>query len=131
MNNKPRFKVIGDYPGQAFKIGDILHVCDTVEECEKFKGTGIAVLNDDHHLEKYPVLFHPMEWYEDRLLEEMPEFVKVIQLGGDTYENTERVLKDMKAHGSWAMLFTMYSIRTIEPATKEEYEQYMKSREKE
>jgi hypothetical protein len=61
---KPRYKVIADYPGNEWKVGDILDRdwgWDGDDE-EGFK----------HHVSDYPHLFKKLEWYEERKLDEMP-----------------------------------------------------------
>lgn len=73
----PRYEVIADYPNQKYKIGDILIVFDTVEQCERYIGSHIAVLNEAHHLEKYPTIFRPVPWHYKRELCDMPQYVRV------------------------------------------------------
>lgn len=71
---RPRFYVIEEYPNSIFKKGDIL---------QRIKGS----TNDWYHtdekawtanlcledLEKYPNLFKPLKWWENRKVEDMPK----------------------------------------------------------
>lgn len=59
---KPRYKVISDYPGNIVKVDSIC----TPSEQE-------SIL----YYEKYPDIFKKLEWWEDRVLAEMPEYVIV------------------------------------------------------
>lgn len=70
---KPRYKVIADWPGGDYLPGDIF----TMEPDED--GTMLDKIHFvfEHTCKKYPHLFKPLQWYEDRPKEEMPQYVKV------------------------------------------------------
>lgn len=66
---KPRYKVIADYPGNVQPIG---HICSVV-------GDMASIIYWCNQKDNYPHLFKKLEWWEERKLKEMPEFVKVIR----------------------------------------------------
>ena len=57
---KPRFRVIADYPGLSYNVGD-----------------NIEVLTDDNYaiidMVEYPHLFKKLKWWESRRIEDMPK----------------------------------------------------------
>jgi len=62
---KPRYKVIADYPNCPFKVGNIYD-----EDCfepEVWKS---------NLLSRYPHIFRLLQWWEDRLPEDLPLYVK-------------------------------------------------------
>ena len=61
----PRYKVTADYPGMddSYEIGEVL----------KPAYTGIV--------DAYPHLFRKLNWWEERNVEDMPEYVKIINGG--------------------------------------------------
>lgn len=70
----PRYKVIADYPGTVFDVNQILEVSG---DCAGSNRTGSGVLSKSvYKPEKYPAIFRPMPWYEERKVGEMPEYVK-------------------------------------------------------
>lgn len=58
---KPRFKMIADFPGCVFDVGEVL-------ECSP------AQKNLIWHYEKYPHLFRKLEWWEGRKEKDFPLF---------------------------------------------------------
>lgn len=87
---RPRYKVIADYPKSIFKVGEILHVgsmgdllyCDT----------------NGPRMSQYPHLFKPLQWWEDRKPEDMPEYVKFKH-----YPNGENDFSIVKVDGVFVM----------------------------
>lgn len=66
---KPRYKVIADWPGMKFDVGEIL-----------FESYTKGLTNDyikNGWCDKYPHLFKPLQWWEDRKPEEMPKYLKL------------------------------------------------------
>lgn len=72
-----RYKVINLYPYCQWEVGYILHVdadaelygVDTGYPWSKYK-----VLQGE--ADKYPNIFQPLPWYAERVLEDMPEYIK-------------------------------------------------------
>lgn len=129
---KPRYRVIGDYPGNEFPIGFI------IDELF-FDGK----TND--WFEKYPNLFEKLKWWAYRREEEMPLFLKRIspdtQYGsnihvGDvikvcwykspvytTFDNNfPRMYQAVEVHGE----YMFYDTHCFQPATEAEYLTYQK-----
>lgn len=63
---KPRYLVIADYPSNIDKVG-------TVYEIDLSDGHGVDF---EMTCKKYPHLFRKLEWWEERAIEDMPEYVK-------------------------------------------------------
>ena len=62
----PRIEVIADYPSSPYYVGEI----------KDRLGDNVAA-----HFAKYPHLFRKLNWWEERKVEDMPEYVKVIANG--------------------------------------------------
>lgn len=75
---KPRYKVTADYPDSLFKVGDILQ--------QDFENANDWVIPEKGLLTpclqtnpaNYPNIFRPIEWWEDRAVDDMPEYVKSV-----------------------------------------------------
>jgi hypothetical protein len=59
---KPRYKVIADYPRSPYVIGNIISDDDKEYTCE--------------YMSRFPAIFKPLEWWEDREESDMPKYVK-------------------------------------------------------
>ena len=81
---KPRFKVIAPYPDSPFKVGDILRLhprsfknptstqrWTTKPELPEFDAPIIL-----GHVDRFPALFQPLQWWEERAVEDLPEYVE-------------------------------------------------------
>ena len=118
---KPRYKVIRNYPGSPYKIGDI-------KECAEEEH------GDVNFYKQYPDVFSRIEWWEDRNTEDLPEYIKLsmdyhsnlnskIFRKGRIYKvefwdvNVPYVSKKQYINCNWLL-----------PTTKEEYEQYQQSK---
>jgi hypothetical protein len=65
----PRYEVIADYPNSDFKVGSILTNNGLINGWwydGKTYTTGV---------DKYPHLFKPLQWWEKRNVEDLPEYV--------------------------------------------------------
>lgn len=109
-----RYKVIGDYPGNNFKVGDILP--------RDFKVEGATLT--PHMVafyDKYPNLFKPLDWWEERGPEDMPEYViweKELYAFKIIHINKERKTAEWNQQGYGPPL------SECRPISKEEYEAY-------
>lgn len=129
---KRRYKVIADYPGSRFEVGDILYkyffetsetgmYTYTTNIESPLQGCGI----DKKYVETMPHLFKKMEWWEDRTKEDMPEYLNCpsrkmffkVEYWGKSY---------FVIDGRQKMQYRNYI-----PATREEYEQYNKQKDNE
>lgn len=108
----PRYKVIADYPGSPYTVGQIIHVHgEQGVNCEYFN--------------KWPAIFKPLQWWEERDKNDMPEYVKsqlwvakVKEWSGDNSYFTGEVYNG-----------TSYTQAYL-PATQEEFEQYTNQQSK-
>lgn len=114
----PRYEVIAEDTSEKFVIGSIIIYDD---KFNIFWVGGNAFTKE--RLDKYPHLFRKLEWWEKRQESEMPEYVKaksgVFKVSGWGANNSQVHLKD---HQSYDM--TKFFL----PATKSEYDQYIKSK---
>jgi hypothetical protein len=122
----PRYKVMADYPGSSFPVGEILIPNDKGElysEIAGFSEIETRIMLKD--AKKFQHLVRELKWYEDRLPGEMPEYVKCkdacccdvthFEKGG-IYE-TSKVISSSKE-----------CIRFFLPATLAEYDNYINTK---
>lgn len=83
---KPRYKVIADYFYNPYKIGDIITVLyddrsvhlTTTHYRDEFGGeVEQANCFNPKRLNDYPHIFQPLEWWQERAIGDLPEYVKV------------------------------------------------------
>lgn len=120
---KERIKVIADYPGCKFKVGDILtYVREIAQTYDLWRNESTGVEITYSGFGAYPHLFKPLPWHEYRSPEDMPSFVKYKD--GRVFKVTEHTGSGCILEGS---MWVRY--KNIQPATKEEYECYLKEKE--
>ncbi len=77
---KPRYKLISDYPGnQYLAIGDIIELKEqwpTKWFTETLGSNDDAFTFSEAMLDKCNANFRKLDWWEERKLEDMPEYVK-------------------------------------------------------
>ncbi len=129
---KPRYKVIADYPENTLEVGQILIESDVFDDW-------LQTDNFLHGIKKscavlYPHLFQPLPWYADRKVEEMPEYVKFIQdepyyqLDKGVVISWQELDEYIKSRSELELLsHPIILMGYAEPATKEEYEHYLKN----
>lgn len=110
---KPRYKVIADYPLGVYTIGEVLQ-----PEYDNTMGVveGGYFKTD---LSKYPAIFQPLEWYEERKSEDLPPYVKTTHKNFQVikvWKWEDGIIKFEKGGG----LLASY----IMPATEQEYNDY-------
>jgi len=130
----PRYRVIADYPHNPYKIGDLL------EEFTKtafkltvtYNGNSMDETQANTYpasaIEKMPHLFRKLNWWEERKVEDMPEYVKpvsapyyifkVVKFTQDEY--CYFIGNNDKEIGEFTSRFT--------PATEQEYNDYINSK---
>lgn len=118
---KPRFKVIADYPGNHIEIGTVI--------AEDYGRNHYDAPNE---FEKYPAIFKKLEWWEERSIEDMPEFLKETEpIENDTIVYVYRRQRDFMYTQRIFIRLTLpddtrkIRLEYLEPATKEEYEVYI------
>jgi hypothetical protein len=111
----PRYKVIADYPMSSHAVGDVL----TYLIGGTFVNERIRVKEDS--LQNYPAIFKPLSWWEERALEDMPEYVKSGQ------GNSVRKVKGYELHWNKIILDggKVRSISQWFPATLTEYQSFI------
>lgn len=121
---QPRYKVIADYPACFYQVGRIL--------IPKTKDVNLDAYNYYDCVEapssitvykpgRYPHLFKKLEWYEEREIADMPEYLK--------FKNNGKVKKVQKYHLSTGyVVFDGGRTRRINkdwtPATEQEFLTY-------
>ena len=78
---QPRYKVIADYPNSPYGLNDVL--------TNKEVRFGMGRLMPEH----YPAIFRKLEWWEERAVEDMPEWVKYDPLRFPQWEKIMKVAK--------------------------------------
>lgn len=94
---KPRYMVIADYPHSPYKIGDLVEIsdsstsfhCTTTKVYDAFTED---IVNSENYfsvlqIENYSHLFRKLSWWENRKVEEMPEYL----LSSETFPNPHYV----------------------------------------
>lgn len=123
---KPRFKVIADYPGNMFRVGEILEATEFPKRWagEKFN------LNNNHPSE-YPKIFMELHWWEERKDEDTPQYLKRPK-NGVVFEpyhidiETGYYYEDEKEYNA-----NDYSqLSDVLPATESDYQEYISKIEK-
>lgn len=121
---KPRYKVIADYPGCKFKIGNILtYVREIAQTYDLWRNekTGVEIIYSGFGA--FPHLFKKLEWWEDREPSEMPEYVKWTDTGVlCKYHNHIGAYFYLADDNSFG-----YALTNTIPATAAEYDEYVKS----
>lgn len=135
---KPRYKVIADYPGNLWQIGEILD--------RDWGWNGDDENGFKNKVSDYPHLFKPLQWWEDRKKDDMPDYVK--QEGMVDSRNRPIPDRVIKVNTHWANTAThpygnvkvfsssdnpqyeLYSQMYFDwqPATESEYHTYINSK---
>jgi len=108
----PRYKVIADYPSSPYYVGEI----------KDRLGDNVAA-----HFAKYPHLFRKLNWWEERKVEDMPEYVKPIVAPYYIFKVT-RFTQDEYCYfiGNNGKEIGEF-ISRFEPATEQQYNDYINS----
>jgi hypothetical protein len=132
---KPRYKVIADYPGSPYKIGDI-------KQCSESEH------GDVNYYRQYPSIFKNLEWWEERNKIDMPDYVKQIDMVDGANNPLPDICLKVKKHfsagnGEWRddsihifcadsyisqLSNCSYSYSGWIPATEEEYSDYLNTK---
>lgn len=133
---KPRYKVIADYPGCPYEIGTILYVDEHGELYSPIAGySQSAVKIMQKEVDKFPHLIKLCTWWEDRMPEDMPEYVNVDHSRGDWVEFTIEHIDGVNRWWDFNEKGECYSYRLknggghlisyMSPATEAEYNAYI------
>lgn len=130
---KPRYEVIAPYPayrGHGIEVGDILTDPGDNECVRNQKGQAVVAF----HWDMFPHLFKPLQWWEKRSVEEMPEYVKNEE--GEVFKIKEwdgtsvpYVFVNPKIHSGYVESATYSPLYPpYFPATESEYTAYINSK---
>lgn len=130
---QPRYRVIAGYPDSKFKVGDIIEL--TIENpYVALNGSSSYLVYYETELKKYPHLFAPAHWSEQRTKEEFPEY-----LAFQSDEGPEEIYKvsGLSINGAGFVSFVQCEEEEEDfwpaiyhrPATQEEYEAYQQSKQ--
>ncbi len=103
---QPRFKVITDYPNSPYSIGDIYPdyiIGDLVRQ--------------------YPHIFKPLQWWEERKIEDMPTYFKGMSRG-DWYYLKSNAWEDGKSYPCVTVDGITCYAPYCEPISENEYLEY-------
>lgn len=120
---KDRYKVIADYPDSVYYVGQVLTHIEN-ENWNEFI---------DERASKYPHLFKKLSWWEERDLEDLPEYIRFYEPLPERFkigkiEEWRRGLKSPIVKVDFEICYRELSILD-KPATKEEYESYLKQKQ--
>jgi len=128
----PRYKVIANYFHSPYEIGDYL------ENVTDFrfvvtKHCNIQSLASTESLDKMTHLFKKLEWWEERKIEEMPKYVKImsyIRPCTNNINNFELKTNQIFMPEKWGLhCFEIgnwvCSVSLVVPSTEEEYNNYL------
>lgn len=128
---EPRYKVLADYPGSPFKVGEILKLNDSIHPTYAHFTNGEKGIMVDE-IDNYPHLFRLLKWWEERDVKDMPEYVSGLNL-----HSRFMVLKVEWRHTTYLQIrnveysewhaFSLYK-NILTPATQQEYEAYQSSK---
>jgi len=116
----PRVKVIALYPKCGLNIGDILYVAED--------GTGWCYMvdiglyhNSVDNVADFPANFQPLQWWEDRDVKDMPEYLECPSR--KTFHKVEKwKINSFIIDGRIKKHYINYI-----PSTKEDYEAYLQT----
>jgi len=123
---RPRYKIIALWPFEPkTSIGNIFTRPDQYARV----GQWSSMWHWWDELANHPHLFEPLPWWKDRKLEDMPEYVKVIETP-DQKLIKGSVMKIIWINDGWGRSESgevFPYTNCFEPATSEEYEAYMQT----
>jgi len=127
---QPRYKVIADWPFRKnFEVGEIVilnkefspnYKMYEVKDCQ---GLQVYITS---FFEKFPLQFKKLEWWEDRKVEDMPEYIIGRKRGEGVYLKVDKWFFD-EVCGYWQTIkddFT-FSCPYATPIAEQEYLNYI------
>ena len=129
-----RVKVIAPYPHMKVEVGDILiqyffKTSDTDMYCYctnievPLQGRSI----NPEFAESMPHLFKPLQWWEERSIDDMPEYVKIINKAYHFSVQKVICFTDNKSFVKTKEWASFQNTEIFEPATLEDYNTYLSS----
>lgn len=139
---KPRFLVIADAPRLSYNIGRILTAIP--ENKDLYDCADAPSSEKIFNPEKYPHLFRELEWWENREVDEMPDYVKQTDMVDSFNNSVPDVFIKVRKHfscnsGDWRnddififapedLTISSYSYNQFEPSSESEYNTYLTTR---
>lgn len=135
----PRIRVKAEYPYCQYEKGTILIKDETTEELysAQFGYTQSKFIVKWEDAGKYPHIFRVLEWWEDREISELPEYVKYTEQSARHLYNIDKVgvYKPAWEMESGNPMFSiknkvysygLISAQEVSPITEEEYNEQAK-----
>lgn len=131
---RPRVIVENLWPNCDYGVGDIL-----IKESGYYSWLSAGSYFDKlkpADVEPYPYLMRPLNWWEKRSVEEMPEYVKVKETG-EVCRVTRYYINhnfacfytgELEKRGKLKGTETPYNLKACIPATESEYNNYINSK---
>jgi len=122
MLMKPRYKVIADYPNRPLlmPVGHILTLDKFGAGKWWHEYTDLEPIHIDEGSKRFPAVLQELQWWEERKVEEMPEYIKDIS-DGQSYKVQYR---GDKGCGEYKIGLQWFDIRFgshVIPATQSQY----------
>ena len=115
---QPRFKVISPYPCSIHKLGDIIL---TYKSAMSY-AVQIDDVSEKICLEDYPNIFKKLKWFEDREIEDLPEYLKDKNEIYKVYKyDLSYSMFSVKVYEKSGYILTLFLYNVL-PSNKEEYE---------
>jgi len=115
---KERYKVVLNYPGSMFKVGEII---EATEFPKRWAGEKFNLIND--HPANYPDIFKKLEWWQGVTIGDLPMYLKLTT--GSIFKIQEWALGVTKAAIFVNDRFVDISLYGTLPATEEEYNSFI------
>ncbi|MEO5991400.1 MAG: hypothetical protein ABIP68_07155 [Ferruginibacter sp.] len=119
---KPRYKVMSEYPGGHLKVGEIIPF-----------DYGKNDYDMSNNYKNYPTIFKKLKWYEERKTKDLPNYLKDAYIP-ESSEHHKVYKVDLYDLSDNTLIldgfpFTFHgSIHSKLPATEEEYNNYIKTK---
>jgi len=135
----PRYKVIADYPNSPFAVGQVLNLKEVggFWRYEWYNNAGMEY-ETESYFNEYSHLFKKLSWWEDRKVEDMPEYVTsnggtVNMQKGEVFKarNWDDFARDIITCQIVGFSdFFAYKASELLPATEQEYITYINNQSK-
>lgn len=117
---KPRWKVIADFPGNPYTIGQILTYPQDIILPNGYLKYLYLNYNEEYKIDSYPSIFQKLKWWEERNMADMPQYLKRLDCPEVIRSLTD--FKECQGINYPDLIYGSYHISLWEPATEEEYE---------
>lgn len=124
----PRYKVIAGFPDSKFTIGETIEMMAFDIDAKEFYDNKFLL---ESYYSDYPAIFKKLEWWEERTVDEMPEYLKNKTAIPVTFSKVEKWEFEGKERwitlsGRMPFVALMWA---IDPASESEYNDYISKNE--